>query len=173
MDLTELTTVLLDALEEWEVIQSAADVTEKTTVGYGESAIAKKTQTFMGWKDVRNKLQGEARAKKLWLHVRIASDPPAQPPGGRRGATNPSQGGGGRGSRRNVQGASGTGVSRTHGMVTPNDINIWNGQLKAKYHNRYKDEQYQIWATAIANGECKEDMLTPAGNESALAESRS
>ena len=95
-NLADLTSVLLDASEDWDVIESAADVSEKTTVGFGETATSKKTLTFMGWRDVRNKMRGEAQANKVWLYVRIASDPPAQPPGGRRGATNPSQGGGGR-----------------------------------------------------------------------------
>ena len=86
-----LTRALLDALEEWDAIDSATDALQKTTVGYSTAGQSKKTFNFMGRHDVRNKLKGSKINKKLFPHIRIADDTPAQPPGGRRGTGNPSQ----------------------------------------------------------------------------------
>lgn len=112
----------------------------------------------MGPQDLRNKLRGEKGKKKLFLHVRIAGDQPAQAPGGRRGTVNPSQGGR-HGSRPASQ--AGAGRNRTLGIIDPSDITLYVNQLKVKYRGRYTNEQYTVWGTAIANGECPDDMLSP------------
>lgn len=116
---------------------------------------------FMGPQDLRNKLKGEKGKKKLFVHIRIAGDQPAQPPGGRRSTVNPSQGGR-HGSRPASQ--AGAGRNRTHGIIDPTDITLYINQLKAKYLRKYTSEQYSIWGTAIANHECADDMLTPPTN---------
>ena len=112
----------------------------------------------MGPHDLKNKLKGERGKKKLFLHIRIAGEQPAQAPGGRRSTVNPSQSG-----RHGTRPASqaGAGRNRTLGIFDATNIQTWKNQLKVKYRGEYTDEQYDIWATAIANEDCPEDMLTP------------